>query len=147
MAVDGVGEGGRCGWSRATSEELTVTAMPATAMPCPPVAPAARVDPSLLDDQAVALDALVAVLAASCSRRLAIVAARGGPSPDEHLDELRRLLVRREGRRVGLTRRRQLRHALDAARTGRPGAIAAADRHALARDLRELDRALTSVTR
>jgi hypothetical protein len=130
------------------SEELTVTALPATATP--PASPVRRVAPVATDprdDQAASLDALVAVLAASCSRRLALVAARGGPSPDEHLDELRRLLVRREGRRVGLTRRRQLRHALEAARTGRPGAIAAVDRHALVRDLRELDRALTSVTR
>jgi hypothetical protein len=124
-----------------------VTALPATATRPPVALHPARVVTGPTDDQAAALDALVAVLAASCSRRLAVVAARGGPTPEEHLDELRRLLVRREGRRVGLTRRRQLRHALEAARTGRPGAITAADRHALVRDLRELDRALAPVTR
>jgi hypothetical protein len=119
-----------------------VTAMPATAT----LRASAPLRAATVDE-AAALDSLAAVLAASCSRRLALVAARGGPSPEEHLDELRRLLVRREGRRTGPTRRRQLRHALDAARTGRPGAITAADRHALVRDLRELDRALTPVTR
>jgi hypothetical protein len=126
-----------------------VTALPATAtLPAAPSLRAAtQTATGPLEDRAAALDALVAVLAASCSRRLAVVAARGGPSPEEHLDELRRLLVRREGRRAGLTRRRQLRHALEAARTGRPGAITAADRHALVRDLRELDRALAPVTR
>jgi hypothetical protein len=99
------------------------------------------------DRDATALDALAAVLAASCALHLRTIARRGGPDPDQHLDELRRRLVRREGRRTGLTRRRQIRHALEAARRGRPGAIAAADRHALVRDLRELDRALRPAAR
>jgi hypothetical protein len=93
------------------------------------------------------LDALAAVLAASCALRLRAIALAGGPTPDVHLEELRRLLVRRAGRRVGLTRRRQIRHALDAAGSGRPGAITDADRHALVRDLGELDRALGPVSR
>jgi hypothetical protein len=93
------------------------------------------------------LDALAAVLAVGCAIRLRAIAERGGPSPEAHAEELRRLLVRREGRRAGLARRRQIRHAIEAAASGRPGAIAPGDRQALVRDLRELERALVSVDR
>jgi hypothetical protein len=93
------------------------------------------------------LDALAAVLAVGCAIRLRAIAERGGPSPEAHAEELRRLLVRREGRRAGLARRRQIRHAIEAAGSGRPGAIAPGDRQALVRDLRELERALVSADR
>jgi hypothetical protein len=93
------------------------------------------------------LDALAAVLAVGCAIRLRAIAERGGPSPEAHAEELRRLLVRREGHRAALARRRQIRHAIEAAASGRPGAIAPGDRQALVRDLRELERALVSVDR
>jgi hypothetical protein len=93
------------------------------------------------------LDALAAVLAVSCALQLRAIAHRGGPSPEEHVEELRRLLVRREGRRAGLARRRQIRHAIGAAVTGRPGAIQPGERQALVRDLSELERALASAVR
>lgn len=124
--------------------------------------PAADTDPALPRDdhdhdhgdghdraraEAGTLEAHAAVLAASCALRLSRIARLGGPDPAHHLEELRRLLVRREGRRAGWTRRRQIRHAIDAAGQGRPGAIAVGDRLALVRDLRELDRALGHVTR
>jgi hypothetical protein len=93
------------------------------------------------------LDALAAVLSVSCALQLRAIAHRGGPTPDAHVEELRRLLVRREGRRAGLARRRQIRHAVEAAASGRPGAITAGDRQALVRDLRELERALGPAAR
>jgi hypothetical protein len=89
-----------------------------------------------------ALEGRAAVLAASCAVALRDVAGRGGPPVDVHLDELRRLLVRREGRRSGIARRRQIRHAVEAVRAGRPGAIHGPDRHALVRDLEVLRHAL-----
>jgi hypothetical protein len=88
------------------------------------------------------LDARAAVLAARCATRLRASARSGGPSVDEHLEELRRLLVRRDGRRGGLTRRRQRQHVLDAVRSGRVGAVRPGDRSALVRDLDALLHAL-----
>jgi hypothetical protein len=93
------------------------------------------------------LDAAAAVLAVSCALHLRAIADRGGPSAEEHVEQLRRMLVRREGRRAGLARRRQIRHAVRAAATGRPGAILPGERQPLVRDLRALDRALSPAAR
>jgi hypothetical protein len=111
-------------------------------VPTGPVIPPAPTEPG-----PDSLDALAAVLSVSCALQLRAIAHRGGPTPAVHVEELRRLLVRREGRRVGLARRRQIRHAVEAAASGRPGAITAVDRQALVRDLRELERALGPAAR
>jgi hypothetical protein len=92
-------------------------------------------------------DAVAAVLAVSCALHLRAIAHRGGPSPEDHVEQLRRMLVRREGRRAGLARRRQIRHAVRAAATGRPGAILPGERQPLVRDLRALERALSPAAR
>jgi hypothetical protein len=99
------------------------------------------------DARTAELEARAAVLAAGCALRLQAITRLGGPAPDLHLEELRRMLVRREGRRTGATRRRQIRHALAAASSGRPGAIRPADGPALVRDLAELHRALGTAVR
>jgi hypothetical protein len=93
------------------------------------------------------LDATAAVLAVSCALHLRAIAHRGGPSPEDHVEQLRRMLVRREGRCAGLGRRRQIRHAVRAAATGRPGAILPGERQPLVRDLRALERALSPAAR
>jgi hypothetical protein len=108
---------------------------------------AAAAVPPARDGLSADLEARAAVLAAGCALRLRASARLGGPDPELHLEELRRLLVRREGRRPGLARRRQIRHALDAALSGRPGDIRPADGPTLVRDLAELHRALGGAVR
>jgi hypothetical protein len=92
------------------------------------------------------LEATAAVLAARCARAVATIAEVGGPGAAVHLEELRRLLLRREPR-APRGRRRQIERAIIAAGAGRPGAIAPDDRVALVRDLRDIDRALGSALR
>jgi hypothetical protein len=129
-----------------TTEEPTVTA--ATLMLARPAATTTGGEPATRADAVVSpLDAVAAVLSVSCALQLRAIAHRGGPSPEEHVEELRRMLVRREGARAGLARRRQIRHAITAAVDGRPGAIAPGERQALVRDLRELERALAPAAR
>jgi hypothetical protein len=129
-----------------TTEEPTVTA--ATLMLARPAATTTGGEAATRADAVASpLDAVAAVLSVSCALQLRAIAHRGGPSPEEHVEELRRMLVRREGRRAGLARRRQIRHAITAAVNGRPGAITPGERQALVRDLRELERALAPAAR
>jgi hypothetical protein len=127
---------------------VSLTLVPGTTPPVIAPAPTPPViAPAPTPPVAGSLDALAAVLSVSCALQLRAIAHRGGPSPAAHVEELRRMLVRREGRRAGLARRRQIRHAVEAVASGRPGAIAAGDRQALVRDLRELERALVPAAR
>jgi hypothetical protein len=136
--VDGAG-------GAAPTEEPIVTATLSTLVHPPG---AVVTDPDVTHDpDPRGVDAAAAVLAVSCALHLRAIAHRGGPPPEEHVEELRRMLVRREGRRAGLARRRQIRHAVRAAATGRPGAILPGEGQALVRDLRELERALAPAAR
>ncbi|MFA9432063.1 hypothetical protein [Egicoccus sp. AB-alg2] len=87
-----------------------------------------------------------AVLSARCAVLLRTIARQGGPEPDDHLAQVRRLLARR-ARHVGRTRRRQLRAALYSAERGRPHPVPAEDVATLVRDLEMIEHVLRHVAR
>jgi hypothetical protein len=82
-----------------------------------------------------------AVLAARCHGNLEVVARRGGPSVDDHLEELRRWLVRRS-RPWGRSRGRHVALAVAIARSGQPRPLSEQDLPVVVGQLRVLDRAL-----
>ncbi len=86
-------------------------------------------------------------IAGRCRELLAAIAAQGGPAPDEHLEQVRRLLARR-GHPLDRARRSRLASALLAA-AGGPGTPGRSERElrSLVRDLRAVERVLREVAR